>query len=153
MRSRWVARISFAAWGALSAFLILLLIGHAFSARPAVLASIPLAYISAILHVISMCEFGSVYWHSRKARRVFPQYSECKLHARAGRGLLFGIASQNGAFLAVPLAQFALLTPALWGPALGMSVVSLAAARYADRTSSLIKHFNESSKDTSSVWL
>ena len=151
--SYWAARLSFAAWVALTAFLVLLLVGQVSSSRSVALASIPFAYISALLHVISMSELGSVYWHSRKARRTFPLYSECTLHIRAGRGLLFGIASQNGAFLAVPLAQLALLAPALWIPALGMSVVSLAAARYAGITSSLMKRFNESNKSTGAVWL
>ena len=152
-RSCWAARLTFVAWVALTAFLILLLVGHLFSARSAVLASIPFAYLSALLHVISMSELGSVYWHSRKAHRTFPQYSKDMLHSRAGRGLLLGIVSQNGAFLAVPLAQFALLVPWLWLPAIGMSALSFSAARYAGRTSSLIKRFNQSDKSTGVVWL
>lgn len=151
--SLWAARWCLLAWMVLSAFLLLLLIGHVFSLHSVVIIAVPLAFGSALLHVIAMSELGSVYWRSRKARRTFLEYSESALHTRAGRGALLAFFSQNCAFLALPLAQFALLAPGLWFPAIGMSAVSYFAARYAGTTSRLITRFSESSKSTGAIWL
>lgn len=151
--SRWAARWCVVAWAALSAFLLLLLIGHVFSVRSAVTAAVPFAFGSAIMHVIAMSELCGVYWYSRKAYRTFSEYSDSALHHRTGRGALLSAFSQNCAFLAFPLAHFALLSPWLWFPVIGTSAMSLAAARYASRTSDLIERFNESNKSTSFIWL
>lgn len=151
--SYWAARWCILAWAVLSAFLLLLLIGHVFSARFAVVAAVPFAFGSALLHVIAMSELGSVYFRSRDVRRTFSDYSHSDLHDRTKRGALLAIFSQYGAFMAVPLAQLALLNPWLWLLALAMSGISLFAARYAGSTSGRVKRFTESNSQLGVIWL
>lgn len=151
--STWAARWCFLAWVTLIASLALLLVGQLFIARDSVIAALPFALASALLHVVAMSELGSVYWRSRKIQRASSEYADRALHGRTSLGALLAFASQNCAFLVLALAQLTLIAPLLWLPALAMSLVSLASARYAARTSSQIRMFRETSSGAAAIFV